>query len=72
MGSLNSPYDFNFYVQNLTYKPLGVVVKGGEEITLEYQFQVHPMHEPVDFTLSSTVFYESDELLYSSTFFNQV
>jgi hypothetical protein len=72
MGSLNSPYDFNYFVQNFTYKPIGVVVKGGEEITLEYQFQVHPMLEPVDFTFASVVFYESDELAYSNTFFNQV
>lgn len=72
MASLNNPYDFNFYIQNFTYKTLGVVVKGGEEITLEYQFQVHPMLEPVDFTFASVVFYESDELMYSNTFFNQV
>lgn len=72
MGSLNSPFDFNFFVQNFTYKPYGVVVKGGEEITLEYQFQLHPALEPVDFTLSQSIFYESDTEGFSSTFFNQV
>lgn len=71
MGSLNSPFDYSFYVQNFSYKPFGVVVKGGEEITLEYQFQLHPSLEPVDFTLSHTVFYESDSEIFSSTFFNQ-
>lgn len=72
MASLNSPYEFHFFVQNFTYKPFGVVVKGGEEITFEYLFQLHPALEPADFTLAATVFYESDTISYSSTFFNQV
>jgi hypothetical protein len=40
MGSLNSPFDFNFYIQNYTYKPLGIIVQPGTEVTFEYQFQV--------------------------------
>lgn len=40
MGSLNSPYDFSQHIQNYTYKPLGIVVRPGDEITFEYQFQV--------------------------------
>lgn len=40
MGSLNEPSDFSFHVQNYSYKPVGVVVRSGEEVTLEYQFQV--------------------------------
>lgn len=40
MGSLNSPYDFSYHIQNYTYKPLGVVVRPGDEITFQYQFQV--------------------------------
>jgi len=40
MGSLNSPYDFSFYIQNYSFKPLGIIVKAGEEYTFEYQFQV--------------------------------
>lgn len=41
MGSLNSPYDFGFHVQNYSYKPLGLVVRPGDEFTFEYQFQVY-------------------------------
>lgn len=41
MGSLNSPYDFNFHIQNYTYKQIGLVVKPGDEATFEYQFQVY-------------------------------
>lgn len=38
--SLNHVYDYRYFIQNYTYKPFGVVVKAGEEITLQYQFQV--------------------------------
>jgi hypothetical protein len=72
MGSLNSPFDFNYHIQNYSYKPIGVVVRSGEEVTLEYQFQLHPDLQPVQYVLAHTVFYEDDSLSYSSTFFNQV
>ena len=40
MGSLNSPLDFNFHVQNYSYRPLGVVIRPDEEFTFFYEFQV--------------------------------
>lgn len=40
MGSLNSPFDFNFHIQNYSYKPVGILARPGDEITLDYQFQV--------------------------------
>ena len=40
MGSLNSPFDFNFHVQNYSYKPLGIAVQTDEEFTFSYEFQV--------------------------------
>jgi hypothetical protein len=40
MGSLNSPVDFGYYIQNYSYKPVGLIVRSGEEATLEYQFMV--------------------------------
>lgn len=72
MGSLNAPFDFNHHFQNYSYKPFGIVVKGDEEITLKYTFQLHPELEPVDYQLAVTVFYESETESYSTTFFNQV
>jgi translocon-associated protein subunit alpha len=72
MGSLNVPTDFSFYVQNYTQKMLGVIVKPGEEITLEYKFKVDSELEPEKFRLAHTVFYETDKNAYSTTFFNQV
>lgn len=72
MGSLNAPFDFNHHFQNYSYKPVGMVVKSGEEISLKYTFQLHPDLEPVDYQLAITVFYESDSQSFSTTFFNQV
>mmetsp|Transcript_22024 Transcript_22024/g.37152 ORF Transcript_22024/g.37152 Transcript_22024/m.37152 type:complete len:248 (-) Transcript_22024:135-878(-) len=71
MGSLNSPFDFRHHFQNYTYKPFGTLVKAGEEITFKYAFQLHPELEPVDYQLAITVFYETEQMSYSSTFFNQ-
>lgn len=70
MGSLNYVFDFRHHIQNYTYKPFGIVVKSGEEVTLQYQFQLHPELEPMEYTLAHTAFYESDTESFSSTFFN--
>jgi translocon-associated protein subunit alpha len=72
MGSLNAPFDFRHHYQNYSYKPIGMVIKSDEEITLQYGFQLHPDLEPVDYQLAITVFYESETEGFSSTFFNQV
>jgi hypothetical protein len=71
MGSLNSPADFSYHIQNYSYKPVGVVVRPQEEVTVEYQFQLHPDLQPMQYALAHTVFYEDDSISYSSTFFNQ-
>jgi hypothetical protein len=72
MGSMNDAFEFRNFRQNFTAKGLGVVVKGGEEITLQYPFVIYKEFEPLDYTLAHTVFYESDSEAFSSTFFNQV
>lgn len=71
MGSLNAPVDFRHHFQNYSYKPFGIVVKGGEEISLKYSFQLHPELDPVDYQLAVTVFYDSESESFSNTFFNQ-
>lgn len=80
MGSLNSPFNFGFYVQNFTtgrdqqggrvYQPQ-VEVPAGEERSVEFSFTPREDIEPVDFVLCLTVFYEDDEETFSSHFFNQ-
>ena len=72
MGSLNHIYDFRHYIQNYTYQPFGMVIKAGEELTLQYTFQIHPELEATEYVLSDTVFYENDRGAYATTFFNQV
>lgn len=72
MGSLNSPFEFSHHFQNYSYKSFGTVVKPGEEITFKYTFQLHKELEPVDYQLAITVFYESEQHSFSTTFFNQV
>merc|ERR1719502_383821 len=71
MGSLNSPQDFNFHLQNFSIKGYGVVVQPGEELTLDYQFILHPALMPEDYQMAHTVFYSDGKLPYSNTFFNQ-
>mmetsp|Transcript_28652 Transcript_28652/g.48361 ORF Transcript_28652/g.48361 Transcript_28652/m.48361 type:complete len:240 (-) Transcript_28652:242-961(-) len=71
MGSLNSPFEFNFHVQNYSYKPLGIVVRPDEEFTFSYEFQLHPDLQPVEYSLAHTIFYEDNTRGYSTTFFNQ-
>ena len=74
MGSLNMAHDFNFYVQNFSFKPVGLVVPPNEEMTLTYEFIMDPRLDTTqDYTLAHSVFYENadkpDEW-YTSTFYN--
>eukprot|EP00597_Dinobryon_sp_UTEXLB2267_P005524 CAMPEP_0170078204 /NCGR_PEP_ID=MMETSP0019_2-20121128/14834_1 /TAXON_ID=98059 /ORGANISM="Dinobryon sp., Strain UTEXLB2267" /LENGTH=156 /DNA_ID=CAMNT_0010290925 /DNA_START=264 /DNA_END=734 /DNA_ORIENTATION=+ len=71
MGSLNSPFDFRHHFQNYSYRPFGVLIKPGEEISLKYGFQLHPELEPIEYQLAITVFYDSEQQSFSTTFFNQ-
>lgn len=71
MASLNAPSDFRHYYQNYSYKPFGMVIKPGEEVTMKYTFQLHPDLEPVDYQLAVTVFYDSEAESFSNTYFNQ-
>ena len=74
MGSLNMAHDFNFYVQNFTFKPVGLVVPPNEEMTLTYEFIMDPRLDTTqDYTLAHSVFYENvakPEDWYTSTFYN--
>lgn len=72
MASLNSPMDFSHHFQNYSYKPVGMIVKAGEEISIQYPIPFHADLEPVEYQLSITVFYESETESFSTTFFNQV
>jgi hypothetical protein len=51
---------------------MNIYMYTGEEITLEYKFKVDTELEPEKFRMAHTVFYETDKVAYSTTFFNQV
>ena len=70
-GSLNSPYDFNYYMQNFTQVPYNAIIHEDEELTLRYQFKpMSTLDLNVEYTIALTAFYENDEELFSETFFN--
>ena len=72
MGSLNMADQFSFHIQNFSYKSFGIVVKPGDEYTLQYEFELHTMLEPITYSLAHTVFYEVEkEGMHASTFFNK-
>merc|ERR1712166_1306696 len=70
MGSLNSPFDFNYYIQNFTEQNLNTVIHEDEEYTFRYRFRPIDTLDPVEYHIALTVFYENDEELVSHTFFN--
>jgi len=70
MGSLNSPFDFNYYIQNFTEQNLNTVIHEDEEYTFRYRFRPIDTLDPVEYHIALTVFYENDEELFSHTFFN--
>jgi len=70
MGSLNNPFQFDLHIQNYTMKYVGVTANPGLEFSFEYKIQVHPMLEPAEYVLATTVFYEDGVEAFSTTFFN--
>lgn len=70
MGSLNSPFDFNYYIQNFTEQQFNTIIHEDEEYTFRYRFRPIDTLDPVEYHIALTVFYENDEELFSHTFFN--
>lgn len=70
-GSLNSPYDFNYYMQNFTEVNYNTIIFEDGELSFRYQFKpIETIDLNVEYKVALTAFYESDEELFSSTFFN--
>ena len=72
MGSLNHPNSFGLFIQNYSYKQIGVVIKPGDEMTFQYEIEVHKDLENAQYNLAHILFYESDRSAFSTTFFNEV
>lgn len=71
MGSLNSPFDFNYFIQNFSGFNYNLIVQEQEEYSFHYRFQTAINLDPVDYQVALTVFYENDDELFSHTFFNE-
>lgn len=69
-ASLNSPYDFNMWVQNFTFSVVGVVVPPGEEATVTYSITPNAQLRPADFIGAVTVYYTDMMQMYSDTVYN--
>jgi len=54
---LHSPYDYNYYIQNFTYREVGVSVGGKQQAGVEYVFQPDKSLEPIEYHLSAYIDY---------------
>lgn len=71
MGSINSPFDFNYFIQNFSEFNYNMIIQDEEEFSFHYRFQTASNLDPVDYQIALTVFYENDDELFSHTFFNE-
>jgi len=69
-GSINYPMDFRVYVQNWTSPVYNIVVPPDTQGSFSIKIKPDLNLQPRDFIVSLTTFYESDDELFSSTFFN--
>jgi hypothetical protein len=70
-GSLHSPFDLGYYIQNFTAKFLGVVVEPGQQVTVDYQIKPRQDLEPLQFWFSAYVIYnDSDDAIFKTTVYN--
>jgi len=67
----HSPYDYSYYIQNFSYRDVGVILQGHWQVTFEYVFAPDRGLEPVDYWLSGWIDYNSSEgREYRSTWYN--
>lgn len=71
-GSLHSPFDYSYYIQNFSVGLINAVVDAGTEISVEYRFKPDPNLEPLEFHFSGYFLYNTtdDREIYRSTFYN--
>jgi hypothetical protein len=71
-GSINSPAEYRFYVQNFTAAPALTVVPAGEEASVHYSFMPSTYLPPRDWQLTLILFGQTEAGNYfQHTFYNQ-
>eukprot|EP01025_Chloroclados_australasicus_P039600 TRINITY_DN4107_c0_g1_i4.p2 TRINITY_DN4107_c0_g1~~TRINITY_DN4107_c0_g1_i4.p2 ORF type:complete len:265 (-),score=31.88 TRINITY_DN4107_c0_g1_i4:419-1213(-) len=71
MGSINFPQNFSFYVQNFSLYQYHQVVAPQQSLSLLYQVRSDPNLYARDWIFAFTLFYHSNGVQYSNTFFNE-
>jgi len=70
-ASLRSPYDYNYYIQNFSIMPIGLLVPPGHQASFEYLFKPDVTLEPTEFWLTTEVLYNSSaDRTYKTAVFN--
>lgn len=72
-ASLHSPFDFNYHIQNFTYREVNAEVGPGEEGSIEYSFTPDKSLEAdLEFQLSISLYYNdtTENKFWRSTIFN--
>eukprot|EP00298_Acanthocystis_sp_HF-20_P018917 c22073_g1_i1.p1 GENE.c22073_g1_i1~~c22073_g1_i1.p1 ORF type:complete len:221 (-),score=84.79 c22073_g1_i1:90-752(-) len=70
-GSLLSPFDLNYFVQNFTAMELGLVVEPGHSISVLYRYAPYTTLEPTFYALATWLHYHTAKTEHVSTIFNQ-
>lgn len=72
IGHLKSPFDLDYYIQNMSFSPEGVPVNPGQQVTIEYIWKADGELEPLDYWMSHLVLYNtSDDRVYITHVFNE-
>jgi len=69
-GSLNNAAEYHYHMHNYTHTHYGQMVQPQEEYTFSYTFHLHDLLDPVMYRSPLTVFYETEEYSFRTTFFN--
>lgn len=71
-AALHSPFDYNYYIQNFTYREVNALVGPNEEASVEYTFTPDKSLEALEFHLSASLYYNDTDAgqFYRSTFIN--
>eukprot|EP01018_Ginkgo_biloba_P013463 Gb_35947 [translate_table: standard] len=70
-ASLHLPFDHRLLVQNLTVQEfVNATVPHSAQATFPYSFEVNKYLQPGEFSLVGSMFYEVDEQLYQTVFYN--
>jgi len=71
-GNVHSPYEYSYYLQNFTVRPVGVLLEPTHQLSIEYTFKPDKFWEPIELWFSAHIDYNStvDNVAYRTVFTN--